>query len=211
MVLDDVCLDIKNGEHLVLCGPNGAGKSTLTALLSRLYEPEKGAILIDGVPITSWTLQSLRDQISIVLQESFILSGSVREHLEFHRPEATDEEMYEALKKSKCDFILDDPSGLDRELSEGGQDLSGGEKRRLTLSTALLRNSPIVILDEPTTAIDPESRRVIQDMLLSEFTGKTLLLITHDEELMESFDSKLVLEAGRVVSHTSGESGGTAQ
>ncbi|MDG2084666.1 MAG: ABC transporter ATP-binding protein [Planctomycetota bacterium] len=211
MVLDDVCLDIKNGEHLVLCGPNGAGKSTLTALLSRLYEPEKGAILIDGVPITSWTLQSLRDQISIVLQESFILSGSVREHLEFHRPEATDEEMYDALKKSKCDFILDDPSGLDRELSEGGQDLSGGEKRRLTLSTALLRNSPIVILDEPTTAIDPESRRVIQDMLLSEFTGKTLLLITHDEELMESFDSKLVLEAGRVVSHTSGESGGTTQ
>ena len=140
----------------------------------------------------------MREQLSIVLQESFILSGTVREHLQFHKPEASDEQMLDALRRARCDFIIDDPDGLDREMTEGGQDLSGGEKRRLTLSTALLRDSSIVILDEPTTAIDPESRRQIQQMLTDDFVGKTLLIITHDEDLERSFHSRIEMQDGKI-------------
>lgn len=198
-IIDQLNLDISAGEHVVLTGPNGAGKSTLTSLLLRLVEPDHGEILIDGTPIKKWKLRSMREQLSIVLQESFILSGSVREHLQFHKPEATDEEMLESLKRSHCDFILEDPDGLDRELTEGGHNLSGGEKRRLTLSTALLRDSAIVILDEPTTAIDPESRKLIQKMLTEDFYGKTLLIITHDEDLTAQFESRIELENGKII------------
>ena len=197
-VIDQVNLEISEGEHVVLTGPNGAGKSTLTSLLLRLVEPDQGEISIDGTPIKRWKLRSMREQLSIVLQESFILSGSVREHLQFHKPEATDEEMLESLKRAHCDFIIEDPDGLDRELTEGGQNLSGGEKRRLTLSTALLRDSSIVILDEPTTAIDPESRKLIQQMLTEDFLGKTLLIITHDEDLTDQFESRIELENGKI-------------
>ena len=198
-VINNLNLEISAGEHVVLTGPNGSGKTTLTALLLRLFEPDEGMILIDGIPIKNWELRSMREQFSVVLQESFILSGSVREHLQFHKPDASEEQMIEALKRSRCNFILDDPDGLDRELTEGGQDLSGGEKRRLTLSTALLRESPIVIMDEPTTAIDPESRILIQKMLTEDFHDKTLIIISHDEELTSCFESRIVLEDGKVM------------
>jgi len=197
-VINNLNLDISEGEHVVLTGPNGSGKTTLTALLFRLFEPDEGHISIDGIPIKNWELKSMREQLSIVLQESFILSGSVREHLQFHKPDASEEQMIDALKRARCDFLLDDPDGLDRELTEGGQDLSGGEKRRLTLSTVLLRNSPIVVLDEPTTAIDAESRTLIQQMLLEDFKGKTLIVISHDEELTSSFESRIVLKSGQI-------------
>lgn len=197
-VFEGLNLEISSGEHVVLTGPNGAGKSTLTALLLRLFEPETGQISIDGIPIKNWTIRSMREQLSVVLQESFILSGTVREHLQFHKPEASDEQMLDALRRARCDFIIDDPDGLDREMTEGGQDLSGGEKRRLTLSTALLRDSSIVILDEPTTAIDPESRRQIQQMLTEDFVGKTLLIITHDEDLERSFHSRIEMQDGKI-------------
>lgn len=197
-VFEGLNLEISSGEHVVLTGPNGAGKSTLTALLLRLFEPDSGQISIDGTPIKNWTIRSMREQLSIVLQESFILSGTVREHLQFHKPEASDEQMLDALRRARCDFIIDDPDGLDREMTEGGQDLSGGEKRRLTLSTALLRDSSIVILDEPTTAIDPESRRQIQQMLKDDFIGKTLLIITHDEDLERSFHSRIEMQDGKI-------------
>ena len=197
-VIKGLNLEISSGEHVVLTGPNGAGKSTLTALLLRLFEPETGQISIDGIPIKNWTIRSMREQLSIVLQESFILSGTVREHLQFHKPEASDEQMLDALRRARCDFILDDPDGLDRELTEGGQDISGGEKRRLTLSTALLRGSSIVILDEPTTAIDPESRRQIQQMLTEDFAGKTLLIITHDEDLERCFQSRIEMQNRKI-------------
>ena len=197
-VFSGLNLEISAGEHVVLTGPNGAGKSTLTALLLRLFEPESGQISIDGIPIRNWTIKSMREQLSIVLQESFILSGTVREHLQFHKPEASDEQMLDALRRARCHFILEDPDGLDREMTEGGQDLSGGEKRRLTLSTALLRDSSIVILDEPTTAIDPESRRQIQQMLTEDFADKTLLIITHDEDLERCFESRIEMKDGEI-------------
>ena len=198
VAVENLSFSIRKGEVVAFLGPNGAGKSTLTALLLRLFEPESGQISIDGTPIKNWTIRSMREQLSIVLQESFILSGTVREHLQFHKPEASDDQMLDALRRARCDFIIDDPDGLDREMTEGGQDLSGGEKRRLTLSTALLRDSSIVILDEPTTAIDPESRRQIQQMLKDDFVGKTLLIITHDEDLERSFHSRIEMQNGKI-------------
>ena len=211
LALNKLNLNLKKGELRAVIGPNGAGKSTLTALLLRLFEPESGQILIDGTPVRNWQIKSMREQLSVVLQESFILSGTVREHLQFHKPDASDEQMLEALRRARCDFILEDPDGLDREMTEGGQDLSGGEKRRLTLSTALLRDSSIVILDEPTTAIDPDSRRQIQQMLTEDFADKTLLIITHDEDLEACFESRIEMQDGKIVRRIMpGTAGGVA-
>ena len=196
--LQGVNLEVPAGQHLVILGHNGAGKSTLCALLLRFYEPTRGSILIDETPVTNWTIRSLRDQIAIVLQDSLVLSGSVRDYLLFHNPESNDEEMLAALKETGCEFLLNHPDGLDRILAEGGNDLSGGERRRLALASAMLRNTPIVILDEPTTGIDPETSAELRKLLPKFLEGKTLILITHDEVLANCFDRKVTMKAGEV-------------
>jgi len=197
--LQGVQLEIPAGQHLVITGPNGAGKSTLFSLLLRLYEPNQGEILIDGQNVTRWTIQSLRDQISVVLQESLVLFGTVRDNLLFHRPDATDEQMIAALEAAGCDFLLQHPEQLDRDLAEGAEDLSGGERRKFSLAAAMLRNAPVVILDEPTTGIDQSSREEIRKILPRFMAGKTLLIVTHDEELAVSFDRKITMKDGRIV------------
>ena len=149
-----------------------------------------------------WTIQSLRDQISVVLQESMALYGTVRDNLLFHRPDANDEQMLAALETAGCQFLLDHPEGLDRDLAEGAEDLSGGERRKLSLASALLRDAPIVILDEPTSGIDRASRTEISQLLPRFMKGKTLIVITHDEELADSFDRKVTMEAGQIVTST---------
>ncbi|MEC9477349.1 MAG: ABC transporter ATP-binding protein [Planctomycetota bacterium] len=197
--LQGVQLEIPAGQHLVITGPNGAGKSTLFSLLLRLYEPNQGEILIDGQNVTRWTIQSLRDQISVVLQESLVLFGTVRDNLLFHRPDATDEQMIAALEAAGCQFLLKHPDQLDRDLAEGAEDLSGGERRKFSLAAAMLRNAPVVILDEPTTGIDQSSREEIRKILPRFMEGKTLLIVTHDEELAVSFDRKITMKDGRIV------------
>ncbi len=197
--LQGVNLDVPAGQHLVILGHNGAGKSTLCSLLLRFYEPTRGSILVDETAVTDWTIRSLRDQIAIVLQDSLVLSGSVRDNLLFHDPESTDVEMLAALKETGCDFLLNHPDGLDRVLAEGGSDLSGGERRRLALASAMLRNTPIVILDEPTTGIDPETSAELRKLLPDFLAGKTLILITHDEALASSFDRIVTMKAGEIL------------
>lgn len=205
--LRGVNLDIRSGQHLVITGPNGAGKSTLLALLLRLYEPDQGEILIDGKPVKGWTIQSLRDQISVVLQESLVLYGTVRDNLLFHRPDANDEQMLAALEAAGCQFLLDHPDGLDRDLAEGAEDLSGGERRKFSLASALLRDAPIVILDEPTSGIDAASRTEISQLLPRFMKGKTLIVVTHDEELANSFDRKITMQAGQIVTTSHDDQG----
>jgi ABC-type multidrug transport system fused ATPase/permease subunit len=178
-------------------------------MLLRLYEPDRGQILIDDQPIRNWTIRSLRDQISVVLQDSLILSGSVRDNLLFHCPEASDDQIIAALSRTGCQFLLDHPEQLDRELAEGGRDLSGGERRRLSLACAILRDTPIVILDEPTTGVDPETTVELRKLLPRFLQGKTLILITHDQELAVSFDRCIRLEAGHISEEThQGRDGG---
>ena len=207
--LNGIELTIEAGQHLVIIGPNGAGKSTLCNMLLRLYEPDRGQILIDDQPIRNWTIRSLRDQISVVLQDSLILSGSVRDNLLFHCPEASDDQIIAALSRTGCQFLLDHPEQLDRELAEGGRDLSGGERRRLSLACAILRDTPIVILDEPTTGVDPETTVELRKLLPRFLQGKTLILITHDQELAVSFDRCIRLEAGHISEEThQGRDGG---
>ena len=206
--LQGIQLEIPAGQHLVITGPNGAGKSTLFALLLRIYEPNRGEIRIDGQPITSWTIQSLRDQISVVLQESLVLYGTVRDNLLFHRPDATDEQMVATLEAAGCQFLLQHPDRLDRHLAEGAGDLSGGERRKFSLASAMLREAPVVILDEPTTGIDPASRIEIRELLPRFMKGKTLLIVTHDEELADSFDRKITMKAGRIVNAENADKGG---
>ncbi|MGE4618521.1 MAG: ABC transporter ATP-binding protein [Planctomycetota bacterium] len=209
--LQGIQLEIPPGQHLAITGSNGAGKSTLFALLLRLYEPNQGEILIDGLPVTRWTIQSLRDQISIVLQDSLILYGTVRDNLLFHRPDASEEQMIAALEGAGCQFLLQHPDGLDRSLAEGGEDLSGGERRRFSLAASMLRDAPIVILDEPTTGIDPQSRHEIKNLLPKFMKGKTLIVITHDEELSDSFDRKIMMNAGRIVANKEQGTGGQSK
>jgi ATP-binding cassette subfamily B protein len=200
--LNGIQLQIPQGQHLVILGHNGAGKSTLCNLLLRLYEPGQGRILIDDHEVTDWTIRSIRDQISVVLQDSLVLSGSVRDNLLFHNPDASEEQMIAALNEAGCQFLLQHPDKLDRILTEGGRDLSGGERRRLALASALLRDTPIVILDEPTTGIDPETSADLTIRLPRLLKNKTLILITHDELLAGTFDRQIVMEGGTIVEQT---------
>lgn len=205
--IQGVDLKIPAGQHLVITGANGAGKSTLFALLLRLYEPNEGEIKIDDQNITSWTIQSLRNQISVVLQDSLVLFGTVRDNLLFHRPDASDQQMISALESAGCQFLLQHPDGLDRDLAEGAEDLSGGERRKFSLAAAMLRDAPIVILDEPTTGIDLESRAEIRKLLPRFMEGKTLIVITHDEDLADSFDRKVNMKEGRIVNSANSDTG----
>lgn len=200
--LKGIQLQIPQGQHLVILGHNGAGKSTLCNLLLRLYEPGQGRILIDDHEVTDWTIRSIRDQISVVLQDSLVLSGSVRDNLLFHNPDASEEQMVAALNEAGCQFLLQHPDKLDRILAEGGRDISGGERRRLALASALLRDTPIVILDEPTTGIDPETSADLRKRLPRLLKNKTLILITHDELLAGAFDRQVVMEGGTIVEQT---------
>lgn len=199
-VLDQLSLTIAPGQRVALVGPSGAGKSTVASLLLRLYEPTHGRILIDGQPLDRYTQQSLRDQMSVVLQESLLFGDSVRANIRYGAPDADDEEIEAAARQANAhDFIMALPDGYDTILGERGATLSGGQRQRIAVARATIRRAPIVILDEPTTGLDEANARAVNgalDRLLYQRTG---LVITHDLKLAAQADQILYLEAGRIV------------
>jgi len=198
--LADVSVEAKPGQVIGIVGPTGAGKTTLVNLLPRFYEPQSGRILLDGHDIRDLTLASLRDQFSIVLQEPLLFSGTIAENIRYGRLDATDDEIIEAAEAANAhDFVMRLPHKYETALGERGAMLSGGERQRISVARAFLRNSPILILDEPTSSIDTKTEAVILDALERLMLGRTTFMIAHRLSTVRNADLLVVLQEGRVV------------
>ena len=199
----DVSFRIPRGDTVAFVGPSGAGKSTVTKLVGRLYDPEKGRILLGGRDVKSYTLNALRRAVAVVPQEPTLFSGSVRENIRYANPNADDDQVQHAAEMANAHgFVMRLPDGYDTEIGERGVKLSGGQKQRIAIARAILKEASVVILDEATSALDSESEAVIQDALgglFAERAGVTSLVIAHRLSTIDGADMILVLDEGRLV------------
>ncbi len=199
-VFKNLNFEVQPGQHIALVGPSGGGKSTLISLLLRLYDPLEGRILIDGHDLREYKLDSLRRQISIVLQESVLFATSVRENIAYGSLGASEKKIEAAARLANAhDFIMALPNGYDTILGDRGATLSGGQRQRIAIARAAIRNAPILIWDEPTTGLDRENERAVIAALENLAQGRTTFIITHDLHLVAHADVILYLEGGRVV------------
>ena len=194
-ILKDVSFAIPEGSVTAIVGPSGSGKTTICRLLSRFYDVDGGKITIGGTDIRSMKCDSLLENISMVFQNVYLFHDTIRNNICFGKSDATEEEMIEAAKKACChDFIMDLPEGYDTMIGEGGSTLSGGEKQRISIARAILKNAPIVILDEATASVDPENEHLIQSAISELTRGKTLVTIAHRLATVENADQILVVD-----------------
>jgi ATP-binding cassette, subfamily B, bacterial MsbA len=197
--LNSVTLDIQTGQKVALVGPSGAGKSTIFNILLRFYDCDSGTVTIDGQDISHVTLESLRNNIALVTQESILFDESVADNIALGRKDATREEIIEAARNAAADgFIRELPDGYDTGVGEGALKLSGGQRQRLAIARAMLRNAPILLLDEATSALDTDSERQVQDALARLMKGKTTIVIAHRLSTVLDADRIYVLDRGRV-------------
>jgi ATP-binding cassette subfamily B protein len=200
MALEDFSVDIQAGQTVALVGPSGAGKTTLFALLLRYYDPQRGQVLLDGIPVQNLSLQDLRQRIGIVPQEPVLFSTSALENIRYGNPAASDDEVHAAAVAAFADeFIVDLPEGYNTFLGERGVRLSGGQRQRIAIARAILKNPPLLLLDEATSALDANSERMVQAALESAMRGRTTLVIAHRLATVQQADKILVLEHGRLV------------
>lgn len=198
--LTNVSFRAKPGQVLAIVGPTGAGKTTLVSLLPRFYAATSGQILVDGIDVRKYALKSLREQISIVLQEPLLFSGTVADNIRYGRLDAGMDDIVEAAKAANAhDFISRLPAQYDSELGERGAQISGGERQRIAVARAFLKDAPILILDEPTSSIDSKTEAVILDALDRLMQGRTTFMIAHRLSTIRRADTILVLDNGRLV------------
>jgi ATP-binding cassette, subfamily B, multidrug efflux pump len=198
--LKGISLEMKAGQTVALVGHTGSGKTTIANLISRFYDPTAGKVKIDGIDLRDVTVSSLRDQISIVLQDTFIFSGTIKENIRFGRPDASDEEVIEAAKAIGADeFIRKLPKGYDTEVEERGNILSVGERQLLSFARALLADPRIIILDEATASIDTETEVKIQSALKRLLNGRTAIIIAHRLSTIRESDNIFVLDHGEII------------
>ncbi len=201
-VLKDVSFTIPEKTSTAIVGPSGSGKTTICSLLARFYDPQSGSITLGSHDLREFTCDSLLTNLSMVFQNVYLFHDTVRANLLFGKPDATEEEMIAAAKKARChDFILALPNGYDTVIGEGGGTLSGGEKQRISIARAILKDAPIIILDEATASIDPENEHLIQDALTELTRGKTVITIAHRLATVRNADQILVISDGRVAEH----------
>jgi ABC-type multidrug transport system fused ATPase/permease subunit len=198
-VLRDVTFSIKPGEQVGIVGPTGSGKSTVVSLIPRFRELDSGSIKIDGVDIRDYRLRDLRSRIGFVLQDTVLLRGTVRDNIAFGKPDATDDDIVEAAKLANAHgFISRMVDGYDSLIGDRGMTLSGGQRQRIGIARALIRNSPILILDEPTAALDTESERQVTEALERLMKGRTVITIAHRLSTLRNADKILVIDDGVV-------------
>ncbi|MBU3664955.1 MAG: ABC transporter ATP-binding protein [Chthoniobacterales bacterium] len=198
--LQDASLRIEPGQRVALVGASGAGKSTVLSLILRFYDPQQGAVKIDGRDICSLKLESLRGKIGVVTQDTFLFHDTIRNNIRFGRPDATDAEVEEAARQAYAhDFILAQPQGYESVVGDKGCMLSGGQQQRLAIARALLKNAPVLLLDEATSALDSESERMIQSALDKLSAGKTVVAIAHRLSTILNSDMIVVMSGGRIV------------
>jgi ABC-type multidrug transport system fused ATPase/permease subunit len=199
-VLSNVRFTVSPGQRLALVGVSGAGKSTIVSLILRLYEPQEGSILIDGIDIRHYRRESLRRQIGIVMQNSILFGATIRENIAYGNPEASLEEIVAAAKAANADdFIRELEEGYDSVIGERGATLSGGQRQRIAIARTLIRDAPVLILDEPMAGLDAESEAKVREALDRLMAGRTCLMITHDLPSIAHADMVLLLEAGQIV------------
>lgn len=198
-VLRDINLTIKPGQRIGVCGPTGGGKSTVLSLIPRYYDPTSGQVLIDGVDVTNYKLDLLREQIGFVLQETVLFAGSIRDNIAYGRPDASAGEIMEAAGMANADeFIMQMPHGYDSLVGERGLTLSGGQRQRIGIARAIVRNAPILILDEPTAALDTESEKSVMEALERLMKGRTVITIAHRLSTIRDADKIVVLKGGYI-------------
>jgi subfamily B ATP-binding cassette protein MsbA len=199
-VLNDVCLDIPAGQFVAVVGPSGAGKSTLLSLIARFYDPDTGVVRIDGADVKSYTLKSLRRQISLVLQDTILFRASIWQNIAYGKPDATREEIVRAARLANAhDFILQTPQGYETLVGERGVSLSGGERQRIAIARAIIRDAPILLLDEVSTGLDAGAEQMVFDALGRHMVGRTTLVVAHRLATIRNADQIHVLDGGRIV------------
>ena len=198
-VLKDISFQIPEKTSTAVVGPSGSGKTTICSLIARFYDPQAGSITVGGHDLREFTCDSLLTNISMVFQNVYLFNDTIRANICFGKPDATEAEMIAAAKKARChDFIMALPQGYDTVVGEGGGTLSGGEKQRISIARAILKNAPIIILDEATASIDPENEHLIQQAISELTKGKTIITIAHRLATVQNADQILVVDDGRI-------------
>ena len=196
----DITFKVSEGETVAIVGPSGSGKTTIASLIARFWDIDEGEILMGGKDIREIALSSLLEQISMVFQNVYLFKDTIYNNISMGRPAATKEEVYEAAKKARCyDFIMALPDGFDTVVGEGGASLSGGEKQRISIARCILKDSPIVILDEATASIDADNEAAIQQAISELCKGKTLIIIAHKLKTIQDADCIMVIDNGKIV------------
>jgi ATP-binding cassette subfamily B protein len=199
-VLSDLCLEVPAGRTVAIVGATGSGKSTLLSLIPRLHDPTAGRVALDGVDLRELQVESIRRQISVVQQEAVLMGLTLAENIRYGRPDASDEQVTAAALDAGLRPLMEQlPDGLDALVAERGASLSGGERQRVTLARAILRDTPILLMDEPTTGLDPVTKREVVESLFEVLADRTAVLATHDLELAARADEIVVLEGGQIV------------
>jgi ATP-binding cassette, subfamily B, bacterial len=198
-VLRGVDFEVEAGSRVALVGVSGAGKTTVTALVARLYDPQEGRVLVDGRDIKAFTLKSLRDQITFVPQDPMLFRATVADNISYGKPNASREEIEAVADLAGADeFVREMPEGYDTMLSERGESLSGGQRQRISIARAMLRDTPVLILDEPQSGLDAEAANAVEESWRALTAGRTTFVIAHELRLVRNVDQILVLEEGRV-------------
>ena len=198
--LQDVSLEIAPGSTVALAGRSGSGKSTILNLLLRFYDPSEGTICINGKDLKSFSLEYLQSRIAVVFQDSFLFYGTIMDNIKMARPDADESEVIEAAKAANAhDFITLLPDGYQTKIGERGLTLSGGERQRISIARAILKNAPIVLLDEATSSVDAHSEKLIQEALKHLLQGKTTIIVAHRLSTIQNADKIYVMDAGRIV------------
>ena len=198
-VLKNVSFTIPEKTSTAIVGPSGSGKTTLCSLIARFYDPQSGSISMGDHDLREFTCDSLLSNISMVFQNVYLFHDTIRANIRFGKPDATDEEIIEAAKKARChEFIMALPQGYDTTVGEGGNSLSGGEKQRVSIARAILKNAPVIILDEATASIDPENEYLIQQAISELTHGKTIITIAHRLATIQNANQILVVDNGQI-------------
>jgi subfamily B ATP-binding cassette protein MsbA len=199
-VLHDVSFRVRCGETVAIVGPSGSGKTTLVGLVPRFYDAQQGSVLLDGVDVREYRLTDLRSQVSLVSQDVILFNDTIRNNIAFNAVGKTDAQVEEAARAANVmEFVLQQPQGFETLLTDRGQNLSGGQRQRISIARALLKDSPVLILDEATAALDNESERRVQHELGVLMQGRTTLVIAHRLSTVEGADRIIVLDQGRIV------------